>query len=338
MSKRQEKREKPAREPLTSLQPPEDTAAILSVLSTGDIEVKGRLRWSSNATFLVAVRPLPGNRAGMPTLPAGSPTELTARGGDGGPAAGRSLGSPGGARDRARGGDGGPASGRSPGSSPGGRQGLGILGPQAGKVTENGGTRRPMLAIYKPTKGERPLWDFPRGLWKREVAAYELATALGWDIVPPTTARLDAPLGPGSLQYFVDALVEEHYFSLLQEPGHHEALRRIAVFDLIVNNADRKSGHCLLDRRGHIWAIDNGLCFHTEPKLRTVIWDFAGDEIGPELLAGLERLSRAEVPEVVTSLLDEEEIDSLSGRARTVFAGGKFPEPSGDFPYPWPLV
>jgi uncharacterized repeat protein (TIGR03843 family) len=265
---------------LTSLQPPEDTAAILSVLSTGDIEVKGRLRWSSNATFLVAVRPR-------------------------GPASGRSLGT-------------GPSGG--------------------GKLTDNGGARRPMLAIYKPTKGERPLWDFPRGLWKREVAAYELATALGWDIVPPTTPRPDAPLGPGSLQYFVDALVEEHYFSLLEEPEHHEALRRIAVFDLIVNNADRKSGHCLVDRRGHIWAIDNGLCFHTEPKLRTVIWDFAGDRIRPELLAGLEPLSRAEVPEVVTGLLDEEEIDAISARAASVFSRGKFPEPSGDFPYPWPLV
>ena len=196
-----------------------------------------------------------------------------------------------------------------------------------------------MLAIYKPTKGERPLWDFPRGLWKREVAAYELASALGWDdLVPPTAARLDAPLGPGSLQYCVDALVEEHYFSLLEEPGHHEALRRVAAFDLIANNADRKSGHCLLDREGHIWAIDHGLCFHAEPKLRTVIWDFAGDKIGHELLASLEHLSCSGLPGVISSLLDEEEIAALSARAADVVALGRFPEPAGDFPYPWPLV
>jgi uncharacterized repeat protein (TIGR03843 family) len=112
----------------------------------------------------------------------------------------------------------------------------------------------------------------------------------------------------------------------------------MAIFDLIANNADRKSGHCLLDRQGHIWAIDNGLCFHVEPKLRTVIWDFAGDEIEPDLLARLEPLARSQVPPVITRLLDEEEIAALSSRAATVFARGRFPEPSGDFPYPWPLV
>jgi uncharacterized repeat protein (TIGR03843 family) len=280
VSKRREKQASHAREPLTGPQPSEDAAAILAVLSEGEIEVKGRLRWSSNATFLVSVRPPAKNRAGTAKLATGSAKELT----------------------------------------------------------PDGASRRPVLAIYKPIKGERPLWDFPRGLWKREVAAYELASALGWDIVPPTAPRLDAPLGPGSLQYCVDALTDEHYFSLLEEPEHHDALRRIAAFDLIANNADRKSGHCLLDRQGHIWGIDNGLCFHAEPKLRTVIWDFAGDEIGPELLASLEPLSRAEVPGVVMNLLDEEEIAALAVRAAAVFAMGKFPEPSGDFPYPWPLV
>jgi uncharacterized repeat protein (TIGR03843 family) len=280
VSRRQEKQPKRAGAPLTGSQPTEDAAAILAVLSKGDIEVKGRLRWSSNATFLVAVRP-PGERRGKQVK---------------------------------------------------GRPGAGA------DVSPDDGGPRPMLAIYKPTKGERPLWDFPRGLWKREVAAYELAAALGWDIVPPTTPRLDAPLGPGSLQYCIDAVVEEHYFSLLEEPRHHEALKRIAAFDLIANNADRKSGHCLLDRHGHIWAIDHGLCFHSEPKLRTVIWDFAGDKIEHELLSSLEPLSRAEVPGVIADLLDDEEITALSERAATVFSLGKFPEPSGDFPYPWPLV
>jgi uncharacterized repeat protein (TIGR03843 family) len=277
------RREKPGhqpREPLTGPPSGPDAATILAALSEGDIEVKGRLRWSSNATFLVSIRPPAKNRAGTPKLASG--------GGQGRPL--------------------------------------------------DGAARRPMLAIYKPAKGERPLWDFPRGLWKREVAAYELATALGWDIVPPTTPRLDAPLGPGSLQYCVDALTDEHYFSLLEEPRHHDTLRRIAAFDLIANNADRKSGHCLLDRQDRIWGIDNGLCFHAEPKLRTVIWDFAGDAIGADLLTSLEPLSRAEVPGAVTDLLDEEEIVALSERAAAVFAMGKFPEPSGDFPYPWPLV
>jgi uncharacterized repeat protein (TIGR03843 family) len=279
VSRRHAKQSKAGGEPVIGGPPPEDADAVLRVLSRGEIEVKGRLRWSSNATFLVAVHP-PGERLSTKTKSQAGPAKSVPDRGDG----------------------------------------------------------RPMLAIYKPTKGERPLWDFPRGLWKREVAAYELASALGWDLVPPTAARLDAPLGPGSLQYCVDAIVEEHYFSLLEEPRHHEALRRVAAFDLIVNNADRKSGHCLLDRDGHIWAIDNGLCFHTEPKLRTVVWDFAGDEIGPELLASLEPLSRSEVPRVMTSLLDEEEIAALSARAAAIFALGRFPEPSGDFPYPWPLV
>jgi uncharacterized repeat protein (TIGR03843 family) len=280
VSKRHEKQAKQARQPVTGLQPLEDSEAILAVLSHGDIELKGRLRWSSNATFLVAVRPRHESKRGTAEMPAGAKTE----------------------------------------------------------PSPDGAARRPMLAIYKPTKGERPLWDFPRGLWKREVAAYELASALGWDIVPPTAVRLDAPLGPGSLQYCVDAMAEEHYFSLLDEPRHHDALRRIAAFDLIANNADRKSGHCLLDRQGHIWAIDNGLCFHVEPKLRTVIWDFAGDQIGHDLLSSLEPLSRAEVPGAITDLLEEEEIAAMSSRAAEVFALGKFPEPSGDFPYPWPLV
>ena len=256
---------------------PEDAEAVLRVLSRGEIEVKGRLRWSSNATFLVAVHP-PGEALSTKTKSQAGP---------------------------------------------------------ARNVPEDGDDGRAMLAIYKPTKGERPLWDFPRGLWKREVAAYELASALGWDdLVPPTAARLDAPLGPGSLQYCVDAMVDEHYFSLLEEPRHHEALRRVAVFDLIANNADRKSGHCLLDRHGHIWAIDNGLCFHTEPKLRTVIWDFAGDKIGHELLAGLEPLS-ASRPRVMTSLLDEEEIAALSARAA---ASLLWPAPGAFRRLPLPLA
>ncbi len=192
-----------------------------------------------------------------------------------------------------------------------------------------------MLAIYKPTKGERPLWDFPRGLWKREVAAYELASALGWDDSSRRRRLASMPLsGPGRFSIAWTQLVDEHYFSLLEEPGHHEALRRVAAFDLIANNADRKSGHCLLDREGHIWAIDHGLCFHAEPKLRTVIWDFAGDKIGHELLASLEPLSRSGVPGVITSLLDEEEIAALSARAAAMSRSGPVPGTHRRLPLP----
>ena len=195
-----------------------------------------------------------------------------------------------------------------------------------------------MLAIYKPARGERPLWDFPRGLWKREVAAYELSAFLSWGIVPLTTARPDGPLGPGSLQYCVDALFDEHYFTLVERPEHRRDLRRIAVFDAVLNNADRKSGHCLVDREGHIWGIDHGLCFHSEPKLRTVIWDFAGEKIEADLLAGLEPLAGGDVPKALARLLDAEEIEAMTSRAAALRAVARFPEPTTDFPYPWPLV
>ncbi len=134
-------------------------------------------------------------------------------------------------------------------------------------------------AVYKPRRGERPLWDFPDGLFKREVAAYELSEALGWDIVPLTVLRSEGPLGEGSLQLFVPADFEQHYFTLYEDEQHHDRLRTICAFDLLANNTDRKSGHCLLGEDGQIYAIDNGLSFHHEFKLRTVIWEFGGEPI-----------------------------------------------------------
>ena len=162
--------------------------------------------------------------------------------------------------------------------------------------------------------------------------------AKGWGIVPPTTARADGPLGPGSLQYCVDALFDEHYFTLLETPEHRDDLRRMAAFDVVANNADRKSGHCLIDREGHIWGIDHGLCFHVEPKLRTVIWDFVGDQVDADLLADLGPMAAGSVPRAVTRLLGTEEIRALTARAAALRAAARFPGPSTDFPYPWPLV
>ena len=146
--------------------------------------------------------------------------------------------------------------------------------------------------VYKPGRGERPLWDYPGGLFRREVAAYELSAALGLEVVPETVLRLDGPHGEGSVQRFVDADFSEHYFTLLDEPLYHAQLRKIAAFDLLANNGDRKGGHLLKDPAGRIWGIDHGLCFHVENKLRTVMWDFAGEELPPEVLAGCEARRR----------------------------------------------
>src|SRR6266481_4005602 len=138
------------------------------------------------------------------------------------------------------------------------------------------------LGVYKPAQGETPLDDFPDGtLGKREVAAYLVSAALDWQVVPRTVYRPQGPMGPGSLQQFIVADLREHYFSLM--PEHALDFRRMAAFDVIVNNADRKSGHCLLDGDGHVWGVDNGLTFHTLPKLRTVIWEFAGEEVAENL-------------------------------------------------------
>ena len=132
-----------------------------------------------------------------------------------------------------------------------------------------------LLAVYKPSKGERPLWDFPGGLFRREVAAYVLSEHLGWGLVPETVERHEGPFGPGSVQRFVHEDGTSHYFTLRDEPRWHASLMRLCAFDVVANNADRKSGHVLL-AEDRLWAIDNGLCFNRRDKLRTVIWDFGG--------------------------------------------------------------
>ncbi|MDE3202801.1 MAG: SCO1664 family protein [Acidobacteriota bacterium] len=207
-------------------------------------------------------------------------------------------------------------------------------------VTVAGGAdgAEPVTAIYKPGRGERPLWDFPDGLYRREVAAYELSEALGWSVVPPTVELADGPLGPGSLQLFVQADFEQHYFTLLEVEAHHRALKRMATFDAVANNADRKGGHCLIDAAGRIWGIDHGLCFHVQEKLRTVIWDFAGECVEGDDLADVARLVEGGLPESLGRLLHHDECRALLRRARHLLDDPRLPEPRTDHPYPWPLV
>lgn len=250
---------------------PTGTAARLDLLTHGEIEIEGRMPWSSNATFLVHV--------------------------------------------------------------------------SAGDAS----TR----AIYKPLRGERPLWDFPSGLYRREVAAFELSEAMGLHLVPPSIVR-DGPLGEGSLQWFVNADFQQHYFPLYEERSDlHPQLLAMAVFDLIANNTDRKSGHCLLEIGAgvncsapgstngvvdKVWGIDHGLCFSTTPKLRTVIWEFGGTVIPAELIERVRPLTKS-VPLTVATLLDDDEVEALQRRARRVLGHPVLPaEPSDHRGYPWPLV
>ncbi len=235
---------------------PDDQVEL--ALATGEVEVEGRLPWSSNQTFLVTVC---------------SP-------------------------------DGGPG----------------------------------LRAVYKPERGERPLWDFPGGLYRREVAAYLVSRALAWDLVPPTVVRHDLPFGTGSLQAFEPADYDRHAFTLIEEGGHDDTLRTICAFDVVVNNADRKSGHVLATDAGRLRAIDHGLCFHADHKLRTVIWEYRGEPVPDHLLADLDTLGRA-VPAALSDLLDAGEVAALRRRIARLVATGTYPEPDGDHPpYPWPLV
>lgn len=193
-------------------------------------------------------------------------------------------------------------------------------------------------AIYKPGRGERPLRDFPGGLYRREVAAYALSVATELEVVPETVQRDDAPLGPGSLQRFIDADFSEHYFTLFEAGQHAPDLRLIAGFDLLANNADRKGGHLLLDGHSRIWAIDNGLCFHVEYKLRTVMWDFAGEALPEQILRACEIILGGP-PARLVELLDESEVVALMERAAFYREFGAYPAPEDDHrAYPWPLV
>jgi hypothetical protein len=196
-------------------------------------------------------------------------------------------------------------------------------------------------AVYKPQRGERPLWDFPDGsLCLREYAAFVLSHALGWPSIPPTVLR-EGPHGLGSVQLYIDADPEEHFFNLRDQ--YPAEFRRVALFDVLANNADRKGGHCLRDRHGHIWCIDHGLTFHSQPKLRTVIWDFAGQPIPADLLDDLCAL-RARLADsqdlrpVFDRLLSRAEMTMLEKRLTALLENRRFPKPGAGRNVPWPMV
>ena len=186
-----------------------------------------------------------------------------------------------------------------------------------------------MLGVYKPRRGEAPLWDFPDGtLYKRERAAFLLSEILGWQMVPPTVIR-DGPNGIGSMQLYIHHRQEDaDYFSLREQ--HQREVRQMALFDLIANNTDRKAAHCLRGEDGHIWGIDHGLTFHAHPKLRTVIWDFGGEPMPKNLLRDLRRIgqeleTQQGLEPALAELLFPEEIEALVGRIQYVLAHPEFP-------------
>jgi len=198
------------------------------------------------------------------------------------------------------------------------------------------------LAIYKPRRGETPLWDFPRDtLCLREVAAYVVSQSLGWPLIPPTVLR-DGPHGPGSLQLYIDADPDANYFTLREE--RLPDLLPLALFDLLANNADRKGGHLLLDREGRIWAIDNALTFHPQPKLRTVIWDFAGQSIPNACQDDLRQLQdrlvcKSMLRQALNKLLTKNEITALQARLGTLLESKVFPHPDPTCrQVPWPML
>ncbi len=188
------------------------------------------------------------------------------------------------------------------------------------------------LAVYKPARGEYPLWDFPQGtLYRREVATFRLDDLLGWKLIPPTVVGR-GKFGPGSIQIFIEEAQGAADIQVL-------ALRRMALLDWIVNNADRKPDHVLVTETGHLWGIDHGLTFHVQPKLRTILWHFAGEPLEAEEIADLERLKgllREPEGNTVHELLDPLESQALLRRLDALTLGGRFPDPLHKaVPYRW---
>lgn len=203
----------------------------------------------------------------------------------------------------------------------------------------DGGEAGQWLGIYKPRRGEIPLRDFPDGtLYKREYAAYVVSEALGWDFVPPTVVR-EGQHGVGTMQLFVASVRTENYFSFREQ--RVDDLQRMALFDALANNADRKGSHCLLGLDGRMWGIDHGLTFHHVPKLRTVIWDYQGTPIPQPLLADLDGflidLTRnGEAAQALAPLLHPVELEALAQRCRTLLTERTYPLPGPYRSVPWP--
>lgn len=209
-------------------------------------------------------------------------------------------------------------------------------------VTVREGARE-HYAIYKPQCGERPLWDFETGsLCKREVAAFELSAYLGFPNVPVTVLREDGPQGLGMVQQYVDHKRRENFFTVRDRC--REDMQKIAIFDALINNTDRKGGHVLLDAAGVVWAIDHGVTFHEDPKLRTVIWDFVDEPIPDALITQLERLRRAlksgdQIRGTLEEYLERIEMRALSSRLNEILRSRVYPSPPEDWPHiPWPPV
>jgi hypothetical protein len=197
------------------------------------------------------------------------------------------------------------------------------------------------LAVYKPRRGERPLWDFPPGsLASRERAAFLVSEAAGWGMVPPTVLRADAPMGEGSLQLFIEHDPEVHYFTLMHD--RLDEFPAFAAFDAVVNNADRKSGHVLEDSAGKLWAVDHGLTFNVEDKLRTVIWAFADEPLTKDVRTKLEglaaALSEGPLHDELAETLSPSEADATLARVEALLVEDRFPAPRTDRPLPWPLI
>ncbi|MGW2720182.1 SCO1664 family protein [Streptomyces sp. NPDC001492] len=227
---------------------------------------------------------------------------------------------------------------------------------------------REAACIYKPVAGERPLWDFPDGnLARREVAAYEVSEATGWGLVPPTVLR-EGPYGEGMVQLWIEVSPEAELLALVDgeepEPGwkaigfaevgegktallvhaDDERLRRLAVLDAVINNADRKGGHLLPTADGRLYAIDHGVTFNTENKLRTLLWGWAGEPLDPAAVDVLKTLQEAlgaqgALARRLAGLITEAELDATRARVAVLLESGRHPEPSGEWPaIPWPPV
>ncbi len=204
-------------------------------------------------------------------------------------------------------------------------------------------------AVYKPRKGERPLWDFAQGtLCLREMSAFLLSQSLNWPIIPPTTLR-KLEHGLGSVQLFIDHNPEHHYFTLEGDPTYYEQIQKFVLLDIIINNADRKAGHVLVQKDNNLgdterlWSIDHGICFHSEYKLRSVIWEFAGQKIPTSLMEDLKNFKgqfgeNHALHQQLQTLLSKSEIEAINARLNHLLEQKIFPHPGSGRHYPWPPV